>query len=117
MSPLKFAAAALSATLVLSSQIFAAKPAEPATNTTKLTVESYTAGDAGFQANSHLISGPTEAILIDAQFTKPEAEAVIKLIKNSKKQLKAIFVTHGHPDHYFGLQYLAAEFSDTPIYA
>ena len=71
-----------------------------------LTTQSYTAGEAGFKVNSHLIIGEKSVILIDAQFTRSEARGLVKKIRGTGKELKAVFITHGHPDHYFGNSFL-----------
>lgn len=82
-----------------------------------LTVTTYTASDAGFAVTSHLIAGERDAILVDAQFLLGEAEEVVEIVRNSGKNLKYIFVTHGHPDHFFGLQVLQDAFPDARVLA
>ncbi|MGH8247486.1 MAG: MBL fold metallo-hydrolase, partial [Gammaproteobacteria bacterium] len=82
-----------------------------------LTVTTYTASDAGFAVTSSLIAGERDAILVDAQFLLGEAEKVAEMVRNSGKNLKYIFVTHGHPDHFFGLQVLRDAFPDARIIA
>jgi glyoxylase-like metal-dependent hydrolase (beta-lactamase superfamily II) len=80
-------------------------------------VQTHTAGDAGFAVNSHLILGKREAILVDAQFTRSESKKVVELVKQSGRKLTTIFITHGHPDHYFGLETLLKEFPDAKAVA
>jgi len=70
-----------------------------------------------FPVSSTLVSGPTEAILFDAQFQKNDAETLVKKIKESGKTLKAIYITHGDPDFYFGLDTIKAANPDVKIYA
>jgi len=82
-----------------------------------LQVQTHTASDAGFAVNSHLIFGAKEAILVDAQFTNSEAQKVAELVKKSGRTLKAIFITHGHPDHYFGLEVLKKNFPQAEVLA
>lgn len=55
---------------------------------------------------STLIMGPTEAILVDTQYMPADVDEIIRRIDSSGRSLKAIYVTHGHTDHYFGLQRL-----------
>ena len=83
----------------------------------ELTVTTYTASEAGFLVNSHLIAGEHDAILVDAQFLRSEAGKAAEWVKASGKHLKYIFVTHGHPDHFFGLEVLQREFPDARIVA
>jgi glyoxylase-like metal-dependent hydrolase (beta-lactamase superfamily II) len=82
-----------------------------------VTIKTHTADDAGFKVNSHLIEGQKEAVLIDAQFTRSQARKVAELIAQSKKSLKAVFISHAHPDHYFGLEVLREKFPKAKFYA
>jgi len=66
-----------------------------------LQVEVFTAGPAGFHVTSTLVSGEKEALLVDAQFTLSEAHRLTAQLLESGKELKQIFITHAHPDHYF----------------
>ena len=59
---------------------------------------------------STLITGETQAILVDTQYREPDVLEVIRRIEASGKTLTTIFITHGHFDHYFGLEILLAQF-------
>ena len=50
-----------------------------------------------------LITGPTEAVLIDAQYLNDDVRDLGDLIERTGKQLTTIYVTHAHADHYLGL--------------
>lgn len=91
--------------------------ASAAGRATPLEVLTHTAGEAGFLVNSHLVLGQKEAVLVDAQFTRSEAQALVQKIRKSGRALKSIFITHGHPDHYFGLEVIAREFPAAKIVA
>lgn len=78
----------------------------------KLTVDTYVASEKGFLVTSNLILGSTEAVLIDGQFTRSDAQQVVEMIKKSGRRLKTVFITHGHPDHYFGIETLRKAFPD-----
>src|SRR3989442_6155879 len=81
-----------------------------------LQLDVYTAPPEGLGVASTLISGPSEAILIDSQFRNSDAEKLADKIVASGKKLKAIFVTHAHPDHYFGTAVLRKRFPGVPVY-
>jgi glyoxylase-like metal-dependent hydrolase (beta-lactamase superfamily II) len=82
-----------------------------------LTVTTYTATDGGFAVNSHLIAGERDAILVDAQFLLGEAANAAEMVRKSGKHLKTILITHGHPDHFFGLQVFRDAFPHARIVA
>jgi glyoxylase-like metal-dependent hydrolase (beta-lactamase superfamily II) len=43
-------------------------------------------------------------MLVDAQLTKTSAEKVLQQIKETKKPLSIIYITHEHADHFLGLE-------------
>jgi glyoxylase-like metal-dependent hydrolase (beta-lactamase superfamily II) len=90
-------------------------PAEPPA--AKLSVEVITASPEGFLVTSTLISGEHDAVLIDAQFTLADAKAVAAKVQASGKKLTTVYVTHGHPDHYFGFVALKQAFPDAKLVA
>jgi glyoxylase-like metal-dependent hydrolase (beta-lactamase superfamily II) len=59
---------------------------------------------------STLITGDTEAVLVDTQYRESDVDEVIRRIEASGRTLTTIFVTHGHFDHYFGLEMLLQHF-------
>jgi glyoxylase-like metal-dependent hydrolase (beta-lactamase superfamily II) len=61
-------------------------------------------------ATSTLVTGDTEAVLIDAQYTESEVTALGDMIEQTGTRLTSIFITHGHYDHYYGLGQLVARF-------
>ncbi len=80
-----------------------------------LQVEVFTASPDGLLVTSTLVSTEKEALLVDAQFTLSEAHRLAAKILESKKVLKTIFITHAHPDHFFGLEVLKAQFPEAEI--
>jgi glyoxylase-like metal-dependent hydrolase (beta-lactamase superfamily II) len=83
----------------------------------KLTYKVYTGSPAGFNVTSTLIAGDKDAILVDAQFTLADAHRLAAMIIESKKNLTTIYVTHAHPDHYWGLTVLKNAFPNARIVA
>ena len=70
-----------------------------------------------FPVSSTLVSGPKEAILFDAQFSTKDSEKLVQLIRTSGKTLKAIVITSGDPDFYFGLEPLVKAFPGVNVLA
>jgi glyoxylase-like metal-dependent hydrolase (beta-lactamase superfamily II) len=63
-----------------------------------------TSHDDQFWVNSVIIEGTHEVMLVDAQLTKTNAERVLQEIKEAKKPLSIIYITHEHADHFLGLE-------------
>jgi glyoxylase-like metal-dependent hydrolase (beta-lactamase superfamily II) len=82
-----------------------------------LTVQVLTASPGGFLVDSTLISGEKDAVLIDGQFTLADAHRVVAAILESKKTLTTVYVTHAHPDHYFGLVVIKQAFPGAKLVA
>ena len=55
--------------------------------------------------------------MIDAQFQKTDARALVKRLKEAGKSLTAILLTHSHPDHVWGGAELLKAFPDAKAYA
>lgn len=77
----------------------ACKPAAPS----RLELQVITASPEGFLVNSTLVTGARDAVLIDAAFTLADARKIVDRVRASGKNLTTVYVTHDHPDHYFGL--------------
>ncbi|USW02580.1 MBL fold metallo-hydrolase [Pseudomonas pergaminensis] len=83
-----------------------------------LSLEVYNPGEAAiFPVSSVLVSGAKDAILVDAQFGKGQAEQLVQKIRASGKHLTTIYISHGDPDYYFGLDTLTAAFPDANVLA
>lgn len=83
-----------------------------------LKLEVYNPGEASiFAVSSEIISGPREVVLIDAQFQRNDAEALVKRIKATGKQLTTVFISQSDPDYYFGLETLHNAFPQAKILA
>ncbi|MDP2246177.1 MBL fold metallo-hydrolase [Pseudomonas sp.] len=83
-----------------------------------LALDVYNPGDkAIFPVTSTLISGERDAILVDAQFSTREAQELVERIQASGKNLTTIFISHGDPDFYFGLDTLTRAFPNAKVLA
>ena len=69
-----------------------------------LSIKVFTSLDDQFCVNSVIIEGAHEVMLVDAQLTKTGAERVLQEIKETKKPLSIIYITHDHADHFLGLE-------------
>ncbi|MFY7845029.1 MBL fold metallo-hydrolase [Chryseobacterium gambrini] len=85
--------------------------------TNNFTLKVYNASENSFGVASVIVTGKTEAVLIDAQFTLADAEKVAQEIKKDGKKLTAIYVSHGDPDFYFGLEIFKKYFPEVTAYA
>lgn len=85
--------------------------------TANLKLEVYNASENAFGVASVIVSGKTDAVLIDAQFTLEDAEKVAGQIKKSGKKLTVIYVSHADPDYYFGLEVFKKHFPEVTAFA
>ncbi|MBO9673273.1 MAG: MBL fold metallo-hydrolase [Sphingobacteriaceae bacterium] len=77
----------------------------------------FNASENSFGVASVIVSGKTDAILIDAQFTLADAETVAQKIKATGKKLTTIYISHNDPDFYFGLEVFKKHFPEVTAYA
>lgn len=77
----------------------------------------YTASETGFLVNSYAVVDAGEILLIDAQFIKPDAEKLIEMVKGLDGKVTTIFITHPHPDHFLGLEWVTAAFPEAKVVA
>lgn len=80
-----------------------------------LTVKVYNADGNSFHVNAVVVSGKTEAIVIDSGFTRADALRVAANVLDSGKQLKTIFISNADPDFYFGAEVLKAYFPNAQV--
>ena len=83
--------------------------------TQPLTVKVYNAGATSFNVNSTLIYGETEAMVIDAGFTRADALRIAANVLDSGKQLTTIYVSQADPDYYFGVETLKEVFPKADV--
>ncbi|HEY8898724.1 MAG TPA: MBL fold metallo-hydrolase, partial [Niastella sp.] len=83
----------------------------------QLSLSVYNASENSFGVASVIVYGQQDAILIDAQFTLADAGIVAQEIRDLGKNLTTIYVSHGDPDFYFGLQVFKKYFPDVTAFA
>jgi glyoxylase-like metal-dependent hydrolase (beta-lactamase superfamily II) len=83
----------------------------------KLSWKHFPAGPTGFFRAPVLLSGPTEALLIDSGFSYPDGRAVAAAIKATGKKLTAIYVSQSDPDYYFSLKPIREAFPEVKVIA
>jgi len=89
----------------------------PATAAGPLNLQLYTADQNGFLVNSVILTGEKEAVLIDTQFSLANAHRLAAELLNAGKRLTTVYITHPHPDHYFGIEVIKAAFPDAKVVA
>ena len=57
-----------------------------------------------------LIYGEQEALLVDTFLSNAQSAELADWIADTGKRLSTIYITHGHPDHFFGLSSCAIAF-------
>ena len=77
----------------------------------------FTASPMGAAVDSVIVVGEQSALVIDAQFIRADAEALVAEIEATGRDLETIFVTHYHPDHHFGGAVLKARWPEAKIVA
>jgi len=78
-----------------------------------VTFHSYVAPEEGALVCTHVVETPSCVVVVDAQLMMPYAREVRAYVDALGKPVERLILTHGHPDHYAGLE----AFEDLPIYA
>jgi glyoxylase-like metal-dependent hydrolase (beta-lactamase superfamily II) len=67
--------------------------------------------------SSTLISGERDAVLVDTFITMEQNRSLAEWVAASGKNLSAIYATHGHGDHFFGVNTIHQRFSNARFVA
>jgi glyoxylase-like metal-dependent hydrolase (beta-lactamase superfamily II) len=95
------------ATLVLAlSSAYAAGP---------LDLKVYNSAEPSFHVNAVVVSGKTEALVIDSGFTRADALRVAANVLDSGRTLKTILISNADPDYYFGAETLKSVFPQAQV--
>ena len=82
-----------------------------------LSTKIFFSDENGFEVASVIVMGKKDAVLLDAQWTLSNAHRVIAEILETGRNLTTIYLTHAHPDHYFGAGVIARAFPDAHVVA
>lgn len=85
--------------------------------TAPLTLKVYNADANSFNVNSVLVTGETDAVLLDTGFTRADALRIAAMVLDSRKTLKTIYISQPDPDYYFGIDVLKSYFPDAKVVA
>jgi glyoxylase-like metal-dependent hydrolase (beta-lactamase superfamily II) len=77
-------------------------------------IEQFTGTEA--DVNAFLLTDTSSVIAVDLLRNSAEAESFADRVVATGKTLTAIFITHGHPDHYLGLGVFHRRFPTVPVY-
>src|SRR5437868_1681052 len=82
----------------------------------------YTIIDGDFPVGSRnktatLVTGQSEALLVDAGFTRADGHRLAAAVLDSGKTLTAVVISHADPDFYFGAEVIADAFPDARFLA
>ncbi|WP_284617373.1 MBL fold metallo-hydrolase [Aquabacterium humicola] len=80
-----------------------------------LAVKVYNADANSFHVNAIVVSGPSEAMVIDSGFTRADALRVAANVLDSGRTLKTIFISNADPDFYFGAETLKGLFPQAQV--
>lgn len=82
-----------------------------------LKLQLFTSDAGGFLVNSVILAGEKEAIAVDAQFSFANAHRLVAELLATGKRLSKVYITHPHPDHYFGQEVIKTAFPGVEIVA
>lgn len=80
-----------------------------------LQIQVYNADAASFHVNAVVVSGKSEALVIDTGFTRADALRVAANVLDSGKTLKTILISNADPDFYFGAEVLKEQFPQAQV--
>jgi Metallo-beta-lactamase superfamily len=80
-------------------------------------VHSYLSPPDGLMVNTQIVESRSSVAIFDGQLHLPYAEEVASYIKTIGKPVDRFILSHGHSDHWSGLQVLTERFPAAEVYA
>ncbi|MGR3742348.1 cytoplasmic protein [Companilactobacillus sp. DQM5] len=77
----------------------------------------FVSDENSFMITTTLITKGSRAVLIGTSFTKDDANEIAQFIKNNEYSLESIYLLHGDPDYYFGLEQIKQYFPKVIAYS
>lgn len=77
------------------------------------TVHTVVSPEQVFANATHIVETDNALVLFDTQFLLPNAVDFRAYAESLGKPIEAVFITHGHPDHFLGSE----AFADLPVFA
>lgn len=81
----------------------------------KLTV--FSSDEKSFMVTATLVEKAGHAFLINSKFTQSDSKEIVEYLKKNNLSLDKIFIIHGDPDYYFGLESIKAVYPEAIAYA
>lgn len=72
---------------------------------------------ASLNKSSILVAGDSEALVVDAGFTRADGHRIVAEVLDSGKTLTGVVITAGDPDFYFGAEVISDAFPDAAFVA
>ncbi len=70
-----------------------------------------------FMVTATLVEKAGHAFLINSKFTQSDSKEIVEYLKKNDLSLDKIFITHGDPDYYFGLENIKVAYPEAIAYA
>jgi glyoxylase-like metal-dependent hydrolase (beta-lactamase superfamily II) len=83
----------------------------------KLATKVFVANDDGFAVTNVLIMGKEKAAIFDTQWTRSNACRAVAECLEENLELETIYMSHAHPDHYFGAEVYKLFFPNARVIA
>jgi glyoxylase-like metal-dependent hydrolase (beta-lactamase superfamily II) len=80
-------------------------------------IHSYLSPTDGFHVNTQMIEGKEAVVIFDGQLLLPYADEVASYVQTLGKPVDRIILSHGHTDHWAGLQVLTERFPAARVFA
>lgn len=81
----------------------------------ELSLKVITSNESSLHANFTLVMGEKDMALIDTPFTNADAHRLVADMLETGKNLKFLYVTHDHPDHFWAMQVVMDAYPDAQV--